>query len=259
MPALQQLVCTPAARWLLRSPLERAGFLLVSAYMFRDRDVKLRLYPGLVPICVMPVVMLANGLRSGDSTFMILLAGSYIPLIPMCALSLLRYSQHWQAADVFLITPTPGPGGIMIGARKAVEIFLTLPALLFMLAASLWIGGGLSQFTLLLPGILALPVYTRIGSLSSHSLPLSLPCEEAKSANRGWTVMFSMFSAIALGGIAAVAKSFGYYTGFLIFETVITGICVILMDRKIRNLTWAPIDDTSSIPSTPPPLPPAGQ
>jgi ABC-2 type transport system permease protein len=206
-------------------------------------------------MCVMPVVMLANSLRSGDNTIMLLLAGCYIPLIPMTALNLLRYSQHWQAADVFLITPTPGPGRILIGARKAVEIFLVLPAAIILLAASIWIGKEIAPFALLLPGILALPVYARMGILSNHSLPLSQPGEEAKSTNRGLLVMVSMFSALALGGIAAFAKFSGFYKAFLISEAVTTIFCVILMDRRLRNLKWALIDDTSSLPSAPPPLP----
>ncbi|MEO5712061.1 MAG: hypothetical protein ABIT37_01110, partial [Luteolibacter sp.] len=97
---LQRLVTLPPLCWILRHPVERAGFLLVGGYMFRDRDVKLRLYPGLVPMMMMPVVLLANGMRHrGTDGFMLVLSGSYLPLVPLVALNLLRFSQHWQAAD----------------------------------------------------------------------------------------------------------------------------------------------------------------
>ena len=231
--------------WLLRNPVERAGFLLVGGYMFRDRDVKLRLYPGLVPMMMMPVVMLANGLRHrGADGFMLVLAGSYLPLIPMTALNLLRFSQHWQAADVFLVTPTPGPGHLMIGARKAVEVFLVLPALLLVGAGFIWVGGGPSSLLQLLPGILALPVYSRISGLSSNQLPLSLPGEEAKSAGRGLMIFLAMMSAMAVGGAAAAAKSFGHFNTFLIAEAVITCVSAVLMDTRTRNLRWTPLEST---------------
>lgn len=241
--ALQRLVAMPPLCWLLRHPVERAGFLLVGGYMLRDRDVKLRLYPGLAPMIMMPVIMLANGMRHpGGDDFMLLIGGSYIPLIPMIALNLLRFSQHWQAADVFLATPTQGPGRLMIGARKAVEVLLVVPALLIMGGAVVWISGSVSGLSQLLPGILAMPVYSRVSSLSRDRLPLSLPGEEAKSAGRGMLMVVAMFSAMFLGGIAGGARHFGYFNAFLIVEAVTSIGCAVLMDLKTRRLAWAPID-----------------
>lgn len=244
--ALQRLVSIPPLSWWLRHPVERAGFQLVGAYMFRDRDVKLRLYPGLVPMMMMPVVMLANSLRHRDGDdFMLLIGGCYIPLIPMMALNLLRFSQHWQAADVFLITPTPGPGRLMMGARKAVEVYLVLPALLVMGAAFVWIDGSFSGLSQLLPGVLALPVYSRISGMVSSQLPLSLPGEEVKSAGRGLMFIGAMLSAMLLGGMAGVARNFGHLTSFLVVEAAIAILCAVLMDSRIRRLSWSPIENAS--------------
>ncbi|MEO5712717.1 MAG: hypothetical protein ABIT37_04440, partial [Luteolibacter sp.] len=149
---------------------------------------------------------------------------------------------HWQAADVFLVTPTPGPGRLMIGARKAVEVLLVLPSLLVVSAACIWIGGGVSSLFQLLPGILALPIFSRISGISSDQLPLSLPGEEAKAAGRGLLSMVAMISAMAVGGAAAVAQSFGYFNTFLIVEAVIALTCALLMDSKIRSLRWNPLE-----------------
>lgn len=241
--ALQRLVSMPPLSWWLRHPVERAGFQLVGAYMIRDRDVKLRLYPGLVPMIMMPVVMLANSLRHRESgDFMMLMGGCYIPLIPMMALNLLRFSQHWQASDVFLITPTLGPGRLMMGARKAVEVFLVIPALLVMGAAFVWISGGFSGLLQLLPGILALPVYSRISGIGSRQLPLSLPGEEARSAGRGLLIIVSMMSAMAVGGMAGMARHFGYLIPFLIVEAALAWLCAVLMDARSVNLPWAPLE-----------------
>ena len=55
---LDTMAGRPPLRWWLRDPVSRASFLLVAAYLFRDRDVKLRVYPGLAPMLAWPVIML---------------------------------------------------------------------------------------------------------------------------------------------------------------------------------------------------------
>jgi ABC-2 type transport system permease protein len=51
---LDRLVNVPPLRWWLRDPVARASFLLTAAYLVRDRDVKLRVYPGIAPILIIP-------------------------------------------------------------------------------------------------------------------------------------------------------------------------------------------------------------
>jgi hypothetical protein len=244
---LQRLAAVPPLSWLLRDPLERAGFLLLSAYMLRDRDVKLRLYPGLAPIMAMPLIFMVNGFRSGDSDYMLLMSGGYLALVPMLALKLLQYSQNWQATDVFHVTPTPGPGALMIGARKAVSVFLVLPGLLVMGAFFVLITGGWGQLIYLLPGVLSLPIFGRVLALDGRFLPLSMPVEDAKSAGRGLKILLPMFAALGVGGAAAVAKSFGYYYEFLLAEMLLAGGIALLMDRKTRGLRWPTIEETVAV------------
>src|SRR5262249_56947159 len=57
---LRTLVEQPPLRWCLRDPVARASFLLVISYLFRDRDVKLRIYPALAPLLVVPIVFLVQ-------------------------------------------------------------------------------------------------------------------------------------------------------------------------------------------------------
>ncbi len=241
---IRKWISIPPLAWWLRNPVERAGFHLVTAYIFRDRDVKLRLYPGLAPIAMMPLIFMFNGSgQGGDSKFMMILSGSYLPVIPMLALNLLRFSQHWQAADVFLITPTTGPGRLIIGARKAANLFLTLPALIVMAAAVAWMGKGPAGWAYLLPGLLALPVYGRVACLGKGQLPFSLPGEAAKSAGRGLMFMLAMISAMSLGGIGAVADHMGYFWQFLCIEALLAILGCFLMDRRILKQPWATVED----------------
>ena len=58
---LGRLIALPPLCWWLRDPVSRASFQLTIAYLLRDRDLKLRVYPGLAPMLVMPFVMLFQG------------------------------------------------------------------------------------------------------------------------------------------------------------------------------------------------------
>lgn len=235
---LDRLPTLPLLRWWLRHPLERAGFTLTAAYMLRDRDVKLRLYPGIAPMMVMPAIFLINGARGRADDFMILMAGSYLPLLPMMAMGLLRFSQDWQATDIFHATPIPGPGHLIIGARKAVACLLVLPAALILVAVCWWITGSFKSLESILPGLLAMPIYSRILACKAEHLPLSIPGEEAKSAGRGLYIALGMLSAIAIGGVAAVAKEYGCLYPLLAVEILTACTIAFLLDRKVRRLAW---------------------
>ena len=59
---LEILVDMPPLRWWLRDSVARASFLLTAAYLVRDRDVKLRVYPALAPYLVIPILFAVKGL-----------------------------------------------------------------------------------------------------------------------------------------------------------------------------------------------------
>jgi len=124
-------VAMPPLRWWLRDSVSRAAFLLTAAYLVRDRDVKLRVYPGLAPMLVMPILFLVqeHG-RDGGGAFGGAFAGVFLGLIPVLGLTLVQYSQQWQAADLFRAAPIAGPAPLCHGARQAVLCLLTLPVLL---------------------------------------------------------------------------------------------------------------------------------
>ncbi len=123
---LNRLVQIPPFKWWLREPVSRAAFLLTAAYLIRDRDVKLRIYPGVAPILVLPFVFLFQK-HSGMGPFGIAFSGVYLGIIPLVGLGILQYSQQWQESDIFRSAPMLGPAAICNGARRAILIFLTLP------------------------------------------------------------------------------------------------------------------------------------
>ncbi|HWH69635.1 MAG TPA: hypothetical protein VNT26_09635, partial [Candidatus Sulfotelmatobacter sp.] len=230
---LDRLVAVPPFSWWLRDPVARASFLLTAAYLFRDRDVKLRVYPALAPMLVMPILFLIQDRGRGDGGsggFGIAFAGGFLGLLPLLGLNLLQYSQQWQAADLFRTAPMLGPVSLCHGARRAVLCFLTLPVLVGfgLLAWGIWKDS--SRLVLLLPGLIALPVYSLIPCLGGKAVPLSIPSEEAKSAGRGVTMIGVMMVSMALSAVATWAWSDGWFRWLLLAETLLA-LCLYMALR----------------------------
>ncbi|MEO6033821.1 MAG: hypothetical protein ABIQ35_01050 [Verrucomicrobiota bacterium] len=238
------MVQAPPLKWWLRDSVSRAAFLLTAAYLFRDRDVKLRVYPGLAPVLVMPLIFLLQSRRGGvhDGGFSVAFSGAYLGLIPLLGLSLLQYSQQWQATDLFRAAPMVGPIALCHGARRAVLCILTLPMLsLFALVAWL-VPGDATRLLLLLPGIIALPVFSLIPSMGGKCVPFSLPTEEAKSAGRGLTMIGVMIASFALAGLTAWSWSGGWFWWLVLVETIVGVIIYAMIRASLASVRWPPME-----------------
>jgi hypothetical protein len=237
----ERLVNAPPLCWWLNDSVSRAAFLLTAAYLVRDRDVKLRVYPGIAPILVMPLVILLPG-RSAEGTFGIAFAGGYLGLVPLLGLNLLQYSQQWQAADVFRAAPVAGPGPLCHGARRAVLCLLTLPAAVLFVVTAWALAKDGSHLALLLPGVLALPVYAMIPCLGGKAVPLSQPTEEARSARRGLTMLGVIPFALLLSGLAVWSWSGGWFNWLLLVETILVFGVYGAMRANVAAARWSPME-----------------
>ncbi|MGN6368015.1 MAG: hypothetical protein ACTHN5_07125 [Phycisphaerae bacterium] len=242
---LDRLVAVPPLSWWLRDPVERASFLLMAAYMLRDRDVKLRLYPGIAPILVIPLIFMIRGHDAGapgSGMFGPAFTFAYLGLLPMLALNILQYSQQYQASDIFRAAPIAGPGKIMNGARRAVMLLLTLPvgiAFVGMVWAMSPVAGG---FWLALPGVMALPLFSLVPHLLGGSIPLSRPSEEAKSASRGMTVIVAMICALGLAGITMAASALHLLPWLLVGETAVVIPLYVFFRWSIARTAWTSLE-----------------
>jgi ABC-2 type transport system permease protein len=232
------IVTVPPFRWWLREPVSRAAFVLTAAYLIRDREIKLRIYPGIAPVMMIPFIFLLQNGNGFGREFCISISGAFLGLVPLSALSMLHYSQQWQASDIFRSAPIPGPAAICHGARRAVLCFLTIPVLAAVALAIGLLHGFDSQLSLLLPGIIAMPVYAVVPGLFGGAVPLSAPGEEAKSAGRGLSYLVVMMISFALSGIAIFCRSDGWYWQFLVVEAVFaTGIYAV-MRHALGRIRW---------------------
>lgn len=242
---LGTLTDRPPLRWWLRDPVVRASFLLSAAYLFRDRETKLRVYPSLAPFLVLPLLSVIQGHRQNDATsfnFMNAFVSGYMGLIPLMGVSLLRYSQQWQAADIFRSAPIAGPAPLCQGVRRAVLVCLTLPMVLGV-AALMWLTQqNSSQLLLLLPGLIAMPVYALVPCLDGKGVPLSQPGEEAKSANRGLAMIGTTIFAMGLSVVVAMAWQFDVFWWFVLVESIVAEAVYVMLNRQASRVRWESLE-----------------
>lgn len=237
----ERIVDAPPLKWFFRTPVSRAAFLLTAAYLARDRDVKLRVFPSVAPMFIIPVVMLLQNSGAGDN-FGLAIAGGFFASLPFITIDLLQYSQQWQASDIFRVAPMPGPGEICHGARRAILVLIMLPSLILLGIVILVIQREVHHLLLFLPGILLMPLIALMPGLMHHGVPLSVPNEEAKSVGRTMKIFAFFFPAMFLAGIAAWAYSSGWIVWMLVAELLVIVPLYVILKGVVSRQRWRPLD-----------------
>ena len=201
--------------------------------------MKLRVYGGLVPLLV---IALASLLRPDRSGFSVAYAGSMLGLLPFLALGSLRMSQKWQATDVSRAAPVLGPAQLCHGARRAVLAVLMAPILLVLLGAVLLLHVSTSDLLLMLPGIIALPVFAIVPCVGGRAVPLSLPPDEARGAARGALVISLVLVALALAGLTLLARRMGLFWWLVAGESVIAVGLYVVLRLKVNEARWPALE-----------------
>ena len=236
------LVDLPPLRWWLRDSVARGAFLLTAAYLFRDRDVMLRVYPSVAPLLAMPLLFIIRPGRGVDGGFGVAFAGSVLALMPVTTLSVMRYSQQWQASDLFRVAPMPGPASLCDGARRAVLTILTAP-MLVVFALGIWLlGVRPSDMLLALPGLIPLPAYALVPCIDGRAVPLSLPSEEARNAGRGLTMLWVSLTSFLLAGLGLWARWIGWFWWLVGIETIVVAVIFAYLRVRVNAARWQPLD-----------------
>jgi hypothetical protein len=237
------LVTMPPLSWWLRDSVARAAFLLSAAYLWRDRDVKLRVYPGIAPILIIPVVfMLPDRGASSADVGGVAFGAAYLALVPMMTLGMLEFSQQWQAADIFRLAPIVGPAALCHGARRAVLALIAIPAILLYAGVVLLIGTPPADLIMLVPALLSLPVSGMIPCLGGHAVPLSRAIETHRGAGRGLYIVVGIVAAMALSGLAALARESGWLVPVLIVEAIGLAVAYAMMRASVQRVRWPSLE-----------------
>lgn len=240
---LRALVSTPPLRWWLRDPVERQAFLLTAAYLVRDREVKLRLYPGIAPMLIMPLFMLftTTSSRGGNDMGVMVqgFAACFLGMVPLQAMLFLGCSEHWRASAFFHSAPLPHWAPLFHGARKAVLACLTFPALLLQVVLVCSLQRSLVPVLLTLPAVVFLPAFSLITGVVNAWLPLSKPSEEVKNNFNGCLVMaVTMAAAGLVGGLASWTWAMGWFWPCLAALSVVMLGAGWMMKKIIRRKPW---------------------
>ncbi|WP_035612363.1 hypothetical protein [Haloferula sp. BvORR071] len=240
---LDRLTSAPPLVWLLRDPVTRASFRLCAAYLLRDRDMKLRLYPGMAPMLVMPAMFMFQGMKDhSGAPWGVALAAGYLGMIPMMAMTMLQFSQHWQAADLYRLAPVTGPGPFIHGAIRAVTILLALPAMLLLVSVTCLFPNGFEKLLLILPGVIAMPFFAMVPGALEKCVPLAKPTEEAKSASRGGMIFLLMIVSMIVPALATGAQMVNLLPHFLLLETSVVIAACWLLKLLIDRKQWDPLE-----------------
>ena len=233
----RRAIRNPILLWWLRDPIELRTFRLAAAYMRRDRDIKLRLYPSLTIFLIVPLMTLLDRNRVGFSAFVPLFTVWMLGIMPYQALQTLQMSQHYLAADIFAIAPLDSAAPVFHGVRKATIFYLLLPALG---VAGLLIGylgpGGSQGLQLALPGMIAIPLISLFPGLKEDYLPLSRPVSRGDQSSRNMGLMIMSMIAMSIVLAAAyIAQTLDALWFMIAIELVVVVLVYYLMNRAIRN------------------------
>jgi hypothetical protein len=116
----------------------------------------------------------------------------------------------------------------------------SVPMALALLARLL--GGGNSHLPLLLPGIIALPVYAMLACLRGEVVPLSLPSEEAKSAGRGIQMMGVMMVSGLLALVATLSWNYGWFNWLVLVEAIVAIGLYLAIRASVGSSRWTSLE-----------------
>lgn len=235
---IRRMVGTLPLRQWLAHPVERSSFILTAAYMFRDRETKLRLYPGIAQVLALPLVFLLAGRAGRGGGVDVALAGIYMGWLPLMAMQMLAYSENWRAAELFQSSPEGRWQPLFHGARKAVLVLLAMPLIALLLTVVLATHGISKWLLLLLPNVVMLPVWSLVPGLINEWRPFATPYDAKDQARWGcltMMVVMGVSSAVAMAGWGAMKM--GMFPLALGGQVVVVGLIYLVLVRRIDGLS----------------------
>ncbi len=188
----------------LSNTTERAVFELVSIYLRRNREVKVRLYPSLAYFIFIPLLaVFTEGLpdpfvNQSFSSYS-LMAALMICYISLTAIEGMIFSEDHTAAYIYRVAPIRKLGDVHSGFRKAVMMWITLPGfvVLFAIYSILW-RDPLHAAMTLAPWIAITPAVLMIPFLTREVLPLSRKYQKGQQTARNFTLFLSCFIGLSI-------------------------------------------------------------
>ena len=230
-------------RWLLRNPVERVGYELVSRYIRRNRNMRMRVFPAFaMPLAVMGMFILDGELTDpfiapNTATLMSMFFLIYIAVIFN---QIITTSDHWQASWIFRAAPVPDYSRLYWGGLKVLLVKYMLPYFVL-----IW-GVLSSQMSVRHAFYLAVLNYAIYLAYSAglavfvKDLPLSKKFERGRT-NLGFLVTFVLFPLLLIiGGVEYLICRFPAFlipgvVTFLLLAWILSKISSTAINRRIQQ------------------------
>lgn len=224
----------PLLRLWLRDPVERSAFQLTRAYLVRDRDTRVRLFPSLAMFVIFPLLGVIQG-SSSLSWFYPLLGAWMLSTLPVTALGALRLTDRPDAAELFATAPLRTNAALFHGVRKAVLAYLYLPVALLTMALTAGCF-GLEVVRLALPALLIAPAISRLPGLGGY-VPLSAtPAQGQQAGAHMVAVWVALGVGLVMAGLTWGAQTLGWFHVFLVLGVVGALAAAWLLDVWLRRV-----------------------
>jgi hypothetical protein len=219
--------------------VERAVFDLVLAYLKRNREIKVRLYPSIAYFIFFPVMAvftneLTDPFYKEGPGFYALMGAAMVPFVGLTAIEGLIFSEHYHAAYIFQLAPISRLAEVHRGFRKAIMLSVGLPGfgLLLALYSITW-SNPLDALLLLLPWVMITPVTLVVPFLFRQMVPLSRKYQKGQQSARNLTLLFVSFIALTIFGVVQSIGIAGYlpYWIFLTAIAVVSPLAFFLLTR----------------------------
>jgi len=227
----------------LNRPAERATFDLISLYLRRDREIKVRLYPSLAYAVVFPILALVSeGLPdpflNAEVSFYGLLGALMVCFSGLSAVEVLVFSAHYRAAYIFRVTPISRRGDIHSGIRKAIFAYVALPSFLalFLLFGFIW-RNPLHALLVLIPWIIITPAVLLVPFTFRVVLPLSRKYQKGQQSARNLSVFISSLLGLSVVTGLQVLSFKGYlpYWSFVLIVAAASPVIHFILSKINRE------------------------
>jgi len=219
---------------------ERAGYLLMSEYMKRDRKLRSRVYPAFgLPLAVYIFGLVTDGLYDPfrdvppETGFPVQdILGFYCVFVSLFFATAVTQSDEWKASWVFYASPVTRRAGVMIGARKLITFRYLLPffALLFVLL-SFRIPVASAALYMFIVSLLSLTAFALL-SLATPHLPLSQSIEKTRQARQ---IGLIFILGIAMGFSVAARDAIRESPAAVAWILVVLGLALVGSEWLLRR------------------------
>lgn len=223
---------------LLKNTEMRAAFQLASIYLRNDRNTKVRLFGklGVSLAAVVPVIPIIPELMGHPFSIGLAIG---IPIHSFCVsayalsclLSILRYSEDYQATWLFTIVPMASQESFFKGAKLATIAYFVVPYYIILMGIYVVLWHPFSALVYILPSLIGSLCYLSFCEASMVSLPFSQKPQEKKGIDDLVTFLLALTVFSAVLGIQYAAYQFHIYLYIAVYAATI-GFGIILSKRR---------------------------